>query len=386
MKVIVILLLIIIAILGYDVWENFLTWLGRIKIGQLEDFEWHKKTRKILLKWLDKGAPEVLINDNKKVNFFKKINDYGKITSVTYWQDASLLKAANNMKENVETEVRNLAERYIPGNEGEWKILPKRMDSAMLCYELLSSKYIDCEKIKPAMENSAYMLKLAAEKNGSIPYNENFPKYRLVDTVGMTCPFLIKYAIVFNQKEYIDIAMKQIREYRENGIDKKTKLPFHGFCEGSFEPLGVCGWGRGCAWWAIGLVDSLRSLLEADGYNREKAELLKLAIEFLDSMKKYIHDDGTVDRIVVSFSIQDSSACAMLAYCYAYMAELLKNDEYKKLAEKMIQKLKCVTRRNGIVDFSQGDTHGIGFYSEKLCIVPAAQGFAIAADEILNTL
>ena len=103
-------------------------------------------------------------------------------------------------------------------------------------------------------------------------------------------------------------------------------------------------------------------------------------------MKKYIHDDGTVDRIVVSFSIQDSSACAMLAYCYAYMADLLKNEEYKNLAEKMRHKLKLVTRRNGIVDFSQGDTHGIGFYSEKLCIVPAAQGFTIAADELLNNL
>lgn len=386
MTVIVIFLLIIIAILGYDLWEDFLTWLGRIKIGRLTDSEWHDKTRKILLKWMSKGTPEVLINDNKKVNILKKINDYGKITSVTYWQDASLLKAANSMNENLESEVKNLAERFIPSADGEWKFLPKRIDSAMFCYELLSSKYIDPEKIKPAMGNSAYMLKVAAEKNGSIPYNETFPKYRLVDTVGMVCPFLIKYALVYNEKEYIDIAMKQIREYCKNGIDEKTKLPFHGFCDETFEPLGVCGWGRGCAWWAIGLVDSLRALLDAEGFNREKAELLKLSIEFLDTMKKYIHDDGTVDRIVVSFSIQDSSACAMLAYCYAYMADLLKNEEYKNLAEKMRRKLKFVTRRNGIVDFSQGDTHGIGFYSEKLCIVPAAQGFTIAADELLNNL
>lgn len=66
MTVIVIFLLIIIAILGYDLWEDFLTWLGRIKIGRLTDSEWHDKTRKILLKWISKGTPEVLINDNKK--------------------------------------------------------------------------------------------------------------------------------------------------------------------------------------------------------------------------------------------------------------------------------------------------------------------------------
>lgn len=384
MTIIVILLLIVIAVLGYDRWEEFFTWLGRIKIGQLAESEWHKKTRKILLRWMEKGAPEVLINDNRKISFIKKINDYGKITSVMYWQDASLLKAANGMDENVETEVRLLATRYIPGEDGEWKVLPKRMDSAMLCYELLSSKYVDSKEIKPAMENAAYMLKISAEKNGTIPYNESFPKYRLVDTVGMACPFLVKYAITYNEKEYIDLAVKQIREYRENGIDKTTKLPFHGFCEGSLEPLGICGWGRGCAWWGIGLVDSLRALLDADGYNKEKAELLKISMEFFEALKKYIHDDGTVDRIVISFSTQDSSACAMLAYCYAYLADLLKNEEYKELALKMREKLRSVTRRNGIVDFSQGDTHGIGFYSEKLCIVPAAQGFAIAADNILN--
>ena len=56
------------------------------------------------------------------------------------------------------------------------------------------------------------------------------------------------------------------------------------------------------------------------------------------------------------------------------------------ISEKMREKLKSVTRRNGTVDFSQGDTHGIGFYSEKLCIVPAAQGFTIAADNLLNEL
>ena len=383
MTVIVILLLILIVVFGYEFWAQFFTWLGRIKLGQLTDSEWHEKTHKVLLKWLTKGAPEVLINDNKKNNFIKKINDYGKITSVTYWQDPGLLKAANGLEENVESEVNGLVDRYI-SEDGEWKILPKRMDNAMLCHEMLSSKYIDKERIKPAMENSAYMLKLSAEKNGTVTYNDTFPEYRLVDTVGMACPFMIKYALEYGEKEYIALAMEQIREYRKYGIDNNSKLPFHGFRKDSETALGVCGWGRGCAWWGIGLVDSLKALLEADGYNREKAELLKISIEFFDSMKNYIHEDGTVDRIVVSYSIQDSSACAMLAYCYAYMAELLKNDGYKELAMKMRDKLKSVTRRSGIIDFSQGDTHGIGFYSERLCIVPAAQGFAISADNLLN--
>lgn len=384
MTIIIILLLIIIAILGYDLWEEFFTWLGRIKIGQLSESEWRKKINGVLLKWLKKGAPEVMVNDNRKGNFIRKINDYGRITSVMYWQDASLLKGANFIEDDIEPQVKSLINRYIPSDDGEWKILPKRMDSAMLCFEILSSRYADPTALRPAMDFVAEMLKKSADKHGTIPYNEDIPEYRFVDTIGMTCPFLIKYALTYSEKEYIDIAMKQIKEYREHGIEEKIKIPFHCFKEGKYEPLGVCGWARGCAWWTIGLIDSLRTLIDAEGSNREKAELLKLSIESLEAIKAYVHEDGTVDRILLSHSVQDSSACAMLAYCYAYMGQLIKNDEYKNLAIKMREKLRSVTRRNGTVDFSQGDTHGIGFYSEKLCIVPAAQGFAIATNEILT--
>lgn len=384
MTILIILLLIIIAVLAYDLWEEFLVWLGRIKVGQLSEEEWQSKTKNVLLRWIEKGAPEVLLNENGNMKFIRKINNYGKITSVMYWQDASLLKGANHTAEDVGSEVTAMAARYIPGNDGEWRVLPKRIDAAMLCYELLSSRYTDAQKIKPSMDYVAGMLGSMAEKHGTIPYNESVPEYRFVDAVGMTCPFLIKYALTYNEEKYIDLAMKQIKEYYEHGVNKDFGIPYHCFKENTFEPLGVCGWGRGCAWWALGLTDSLKTLLETDGYNKEKAVLLRYLIEILDAVKKYIKEDGTVERMLFNSSLQDSSACAMLAYCYAYMAELLKNEEYKALAAKMREKLRSVTRRNGIVDFSQGDTHGIGFYSEKLCVVPAAQGFMVALNEMLG--
>ena len=57
MAIIIILLLIIIVVLGYEQWETFLAWLGRIKIGQLSEAEWLEKTKNVLRKWLKKGAP-----------------------------------------------------------------------------------------------------------------------------------------------------------------------------------------------------------------------------------------------------------------------------------------------------------------------------------------
>lgn len=385
MTVILIVLLLVIAVLGYDLWDEFWVWLSRIKVGRLPYEEWKRKTRSVLGNWLRKGAPEVPIRENEAVRFIKKINNYGKITSVTYWQDAALLKAASSTDCDFESESEGFVARYINPMTGEWRIMPKKVDSSMLSFELLSSKYTDNEKIKPAMDFIAETLKKSAEENGTVPYNNAVPECRFVDTTGMICPFMMKYAAAYGEEEFVSLAMNQIREYREHGVNDKFKIPYHCFKKETFEPLGVCGWGRGCAWWAIGLTDSLRTLLDMQGFNKEKAELLKYIIELLDAVKKYIAEDGTVNRMIFSFSDQDSSACAMLCYCYAYIGKLTENGEYKSLAIKMREKLRTVTRRDGVVDFSQGDTHGIGFYSERLCVVPAAQGFAIAADEMIES-
>ncbi|MED0978653.1 hypothetical protein P4T48_03595 [Bacillus paramycoides] len=46
-------------------------------------------------------------------------------------------------------------------------------------------------------------------------------------------------------------------------------------------------------------------------------------------------------------------------------------------ADKAINYLMKVTRRNGVVDFSQGDTKDIGVYSMLFNILPFTQGFCI---------
>ena len=69
----------------------------------------------------------------------------------------------------------------------------------------------------------------------------------------------------------------------------------------------------------------------------------------------------------------------MLAYFLAYAAEITGNDKYKESAKKAVSHIYSVTRRSGIVDWSQGDTIGVGFYSDASIVVPAAQGFALRA-------
>ena len=35
------------------------------------------------------------------------------------------------------------------------------------------------------------------------------------------------------------------------------------------------------------------------------------------------------------------------------------------------------TRRNGVIDYCQGDTYGIGYYSKLFSVMPFAQGLAL---------
>lgn len=384
--VITVILLIVLAVLLFDFVPDFLNWTGRIGIGKItDDSQWLDKVRNVNMKWVSSGVPKVPYDENKRLKLVETVKNFGKISTVSYWQEAALLKAATQAcSDEVNDDVNDLVLRYIDDISGEWKVEPDRIDAAILAYEMMNSEFIKAEDIKPAMDNIALMLKELYEKYGFIPYNQNAAKIRFVDSIGMVCPFLIKYALKYNKSEYLDIAIEQIVQYRKFGFDSEMKMPFHCYDDESKAKLGICGWGRGCAWWTLGLTDSLKELMSFHGCSREKTLILKLLVEMLDETEKSIGKNGSVRRMIFNNSLADSSATAMFAYCYAYMYSISNKEKYRECAERMLGFLKSVTRRNGVIDFSQGDTKGIGYYSSSVSVMPAAQGFAAAAAEILN--
>ncbi len=372
-----VILFIALIIFAFDYVDIFLNWLGRIKIGSIYgDDEWKNATENVIKKWLLGNTPSLPVNENKRFKLISLIKNGKKIESTSFWQDAAVLKAAEKLSKD-DTEA--FINEYVDSEDGEWLVEIDRIDAAMLAYEMMCSDAADNQMIKPAMDYIAAYLKGLYEKYGTIPYNENVKDVRFVDTIGMVCPFLMKYAVVYNKPEFVDMALDQIKEYKKYGFDKETKIPYHCFNAETKAPLGICGWGRGCAWWAMGITDSLRVLMSCKSYNAEKILLLKYCIEFMTLMKKYQRSDGAFTRMIFTESLEDSSAGAMLAYCFAYLHSLTDNDDFEACCKNILKHLKTCTRRNGVIDYAQGDTMGIGFYSDSLRVVPAAQGFAVAA-------
>ncbi len=112
--------------------------------------------------------------------------------------------------------------------------------------------------------------------------------------------------------------------------------------------------------------------------------VLKCFLDFCNTVMKYQCGNGAFDRNLLCFSGEDSSATAMIAMALAYAGKLTGKRDYSKAARRAIEYIFTVTRRDGTVDYSQGDTMGIGFYSQASIVVPAAQGFALRAYYILE--
>ncbi len=367
-------------------------WFSRIHIGQWSNLEeWQCAVEEVLLKQLKK-VPVVPISDNTRFTVIERIKGTYKSRNLQNWQQAVLLLGANKLfdRKGVSRQVQEFIDLKINSGSGEWIEWNNKADSALLAYAILSSPVCDKQKVKPAMRQVAEMLTDLADKYGTVPYNLSVPNIRFVDTIGMICPFLFMYGQVYSSEREITTARRQIEEYVRYGIHLEFNLPVHCFDTGTGAPLGIYGWGRGCGWWAIGLMDSYLSFYDftrlkscaCDSEYNDEDTISDIQVYLLDQMTGLARtlvvfqmENGAWDRQLVLKENGESSATAMLAWFMANMYLITNNEQYKKSADMARSFLARCTRRNGTVDYAQGDTKGIGFYSAKLDAMPAVQGF-----------
>ncbi len=386
MKILLVILIIavacVLAAISFDVVPFVLNTLGRMKIGTLKGDDWFAAATDTAVKWSEKGLPSVPRVAGQRLTVVDRLNKTYKLETIQSWQTGSVLMSLNEIAPEV---AKQSALKYIDPQTGEWVSFIDRVDSAFLAYSILSNPCIDKEFIRPAMKAAADMLLGEYDRYGSVPYTKN-SDHRYVDTVGLVCPFLVKYSLVYDDKKAMEAAVALIEEYEKLGLHSEFKTPVHCFDVKTKAPLGLYSWGRGCGWWAVGLAESFRILNETDedSFVKEKIIILKCLLSFCAVMVKYQGDNGAFDRNIFAPSGADSSATAMIAYMLAYSGELSKNDKFTQSASKAMGYIFSVTRRDGTVDYSQGDTMGIGFYSAHSLVLPAAQGFALRTYNLLN--
>ena len=262
---------------------------------------------------------------------------------------------------------------------GNWKTPINRVDSGMKGYTLLYFRQLNTEKrynIAADKLADEIINKHPRSKNNSFYYDFSSEAI-LVDTLGMICPFLARYARIRKNQDALDLSTVQILQFIENNLDPETNLPYHGYYENGPKRLGLHGWGRGTGWYMMGLIDTI---LELDDSQPDRNVFTIAYQETAKSLRKFQREDGHWNWAIPhrrdSF---DSSTTSMIGYSLirGYQQGLL-DDSYRNPIKKAVNALLNTTRGNGLIDQSSGECRGLGKYPQVYGPTPWVQGSATA--------
>ena len=76
-------------------------------------------------------------------------------------------------------------------------------------------------------------------------------------------------------------------------------------------------------------------------------------------------------------SPKESSATVLAGHLFVRAYEMTEDTVFLEAAQRCLRALMTMTRRDGAVDYAQGDTIGIGFYATHFDILPFAQGLTL---------
>jgi unsaturated rhamnogalacturonyl hydrolase len=374
------LLFIVILILLIDIVPVFKNWLGRIHIGRYNSIKvWNESMTKIGVKWLS-NTPKIKVTDNTRLVVIDMLKGNYTKRAIQHWQEAALILGLSEyLKQNDDKEVKNEILKYLNSkfdSNGQWIEKPEYVDGAILAYGVMKLDFIDIDQYKKAFDYIWEMLKEHIGEDGTVMYRKFMKNYRYVDTIGFICPFLVSYGLRYNIEECIKLSINQVKEYEKYGMHKEHYLPCHAYEIKGEMPLGLYGWGRGLGWFAIGLIDTWNELPPTHKYKKILDESVE---KYARAIMEFQQDDGswnwTVSR---SECRKDSSATSTLCWFLLNASKLNGiSDDCQMACEKAFKHLMRVTRRNGAIDFSQGDTKDIGVYSSQFNILPFTQGFSI---------
>ena len=153
----------------------------------------------------------------------------------------------------------------------------------------------------------------------------------------MLCPFACRYGVQKQDKELLNLGIRQLELFFQKGMDEKTGLPYHGYDEKNGTKYGIIGWGRACGWMLLGLSQSILWISEqpagAEQTNKLQAEqsaacpssqsvaregcnrLLLLQQQLLDSIFVWQRADGGFSwQLQAQEGHRDTSAEGMIGY------------------------------------------------------------------------
>lgn len=220
------------------------------------------------------------------------------------------------------------------------------------------------------------------DKQHSLPYRVRRPDI-YIDSLGMICPFLCKYSSMFNEPQYAEVAIEQILNFHKYGFDKKSGLPYHGYCLGKKEKYGIIGWGRAIGWLMISLADSLEHIPKDNSRYNQCVALFK---DLSHSVIQYQKDHGAFSwQITTVEGPDDTSTTCMVAYSILKGIKLgILTEDYINSVNRATEYLLESTDDEGFVQNCSAECEGFSQYPQRYGWFPWGQGYTLALLSIIQ--
>lgn len=321
---------------------------------------WEKAVVACGAKWSN-NPPTVPLKDEERLVVIDVLMRQYKVKSTRAWQRAQLVSGLG---------VNGV---HTKGSSKNWLSDGMEIDNGYAIYHSWRTGMITEEEALALMEKFLKIVDKRTKENGLIEYREGFGDVRIVDTIAFVCPALVRYGIKTGKRSYVDLAMGQIRHYYQNAYLEKYGLYAHGYDSVTGTPCESIGWGRGTGWYLLGVLYCYQEMDNGE----EKMWLYQRMVEAANNILKYQRADGGWSTQLIGNWNYDSSATAIFG-TFLYQVYAIVNDEaYWEAAERASVRLMAATRRDGAIEFCEGDCHGVGRYSTRYSISPFTQGMTM---------
>lgn len=362
---IIVILLAVFGVLSFAIFTLDFVLLVKMKLSHRqvicwEDREaWEKAVAACAAEWMQ-NPPVVPLKSEQRLVLLDVLRRQYSVKSINVWQHAQLAGGliANGGK------INDFFKNFSHITE---------VDYGYAIYHSWRTGMIDDNMAKTLMEKLLVIVDKRTKEDGLILYREGYGDICIVDTVAFVCPALVRYGIKTGKRSYVDLAMGQIRHYYQNAYLENYGLYAHGYDSVTGTPCESIGWGRGTGWYLLGILYCYREMDDGE----EKAWLYERMVEAANNILKYQRTDGGWSTQLISKWNYDSSATAIFSTFLYQLYAIAKVEKYWEAAERAYAKLMTATRRDGAIEFCEGDCHGIGRYSIRYSISPFTQGMTL---------
>lgn len=340
-------------------------------IGEFMDIIlWENAVSNCAKKWIKK-MPTIPLKDENRFIVFDMLRKQYKHSSAQGWQYAELLAGVYTVDKTYQKEKSFVAKNEI-----------REVDEGYVIYFEWCHGIISEKDIQDIMKKYLSIIRSRTHKNGLIEYRIGYGNICIADTIAFVCPLLIRWGNFTGNSELVDLALKQIESFHRFGYIREYGLYAHAYDGVKSIPCESIGWGRGTGWYALGILYSYHELRDTD----YKDKVWNYIIEAADNIIKFQCEDGGWCTEMISQYNYDASATAIFGYFLSEICHIKMNIGYYKAAKSAIFKLQTTTRKDGAIEYCEGNCHGVGKYSKRYSISPFTQGMTLKLIDSLNNI